>query len=137
MSNLDIINPESLGKPKGFSHGIMANSGRILFVAGQPGYVASANRSSAPSFQQQFAHALDRVIAVVQEAGGQPTDITRLTIFVTNLEAYLDSREALGEAWKQRFARYYPATTLVEVKGLVDEGAVVEIEATAMIGAGR
>ena len=134
MPSLDVINPESLGKPKGFSHGIIANGGRMLFVAGQPGYVAKERGGQPPGFKDQFARALDSVLAVVREAGGQPTDVARLTMYVTDLSAYLDSRESLGEIWKQRFARYYPATTLVEVKGLVDEGAVVEIEATAMIG---
>ena len=134
MSKLDVVNPESLGKPRGFSHGIVANTGRMLFVAGQPGYVASEPGGQPPSFKDQFASALDRVLAVVKEAGGQASDVSRLTIYVTDLIAYLESRESLGEAWKQRFGRYYPATTLVEVKGLVDEGAVVEIEATAMIG---
>jgi enamine deaminase RidA (YjgF/YER057c/UK114 family) len=133
MSHLDIVNPESLGKPKGFNHGIVAKGGRMLFVAGQPGYTGGA-QGSPPHFQEQFLRALDGVIAVVKEAGGQPTDIARLTIYVTDLKAYLASREGLGEGWKLRFSRYYPATTLVEVKGLVDEGAVVEIEATAMIG---
>lgn len=137
MSNLEIVNPESLGKPKGFSHGIVANGGRMLFIAGQPGHVANAQGAPPPPFQDQFAHALDKVLTVVKEAGGQPNDITRLTIYVTQLKAYLSSREGLGEEWKKRFGRYYPATTLVEVKGLVDEGATVEIEATAMIGASR
>ena len=134
MSNLEIVNPESLGKPKGFSHGIVAHGGRMLFIAGQPGHVASAQGALPPAFQDQFAHALDKVLTVVKEAGGQPNDLVRLTIYVTDLKAYLSSREHLGQRWKERFDRYYPATTLVEVKGLVDEGAVVEIEATAMIG---
>jgi enamine deaminase RidA (YjgF/YER057c/UK114 family) len=149
MSKLEIVNPESLGEPKGFSHGIIAQGGRMVFIAGQPGHVPGSPGASGPSgasdpsgapgappppFEEQFAHALDRVIAVVNGAGGQPTDIVRLTIYVTDLKAYLSSREHLGERWKERFDRYYPATTLVEVKGLVDEGAVVEIEATAMIG---
>jgi len=133
MSNQDIVNPESLGRPKGFSHGVLASPGtRALFVAGQAGWATGLG--AAPDFATQFARALDQVLEVVKEAGGEANDVARLTVYVTSLEAYLDSRESLGQAWKDRFGRYYPAMTLVEVKGLVDEGAVVEIEATAMIG---
>jgi enamine deaminase RidA (YjgF/YER057c/UK114 family) len=135
--NLEIVNPSSLGKPSGFSHGIMASGGRILFVAGQTGWQSPVHGAPPPHFHDQFTQALDRVLAVVQEAGGQASDVARLTIYVTNLKAYLSSRERLGEEWRKRFGRYYPATTLVEVKSLVDEGAAVEIEATAMIGANR
>jgi len=134
MTPLDIVNPESLGAPKGFSHGVVATGGRVLFVAGQAGWGGGGR---APDFATQFARALDQVLKVVEQAGGQATDIARLTIYVTDLNAYKASREALGNEWKARLGRYYPATTLVEVKGLVDEGAVVEIEATAVIGASR
>ena len=137
MAPLDIVNPESLGKPTGFNHGVLASGGRVLFIAGQAGWEHSADGTPPPSFPEQFARALDKVIAVVQEAGGQPTDIARLTIYVTDLNEYRGAREQLGQDWKARLGRYYPATTLVEVKGLVDEDAVVEIEATAVIGASR
>jgi enamine deaminase RidA (YjgF/YER057c/UK114 family) len=134
MTPLGIVNPESLGAPQGFSHGVIATGGRVLFVAGQAGW---SGGGLAPDFATQFARALDQVLKVVEQAGGQPSDIARLTIYVTDLNAYKASREALGQHWKARLGRYYPATTLVEVKGLVDEGAVVEIEETAVIGASR
>jgi enamine deaminase RidA (YjgF/YER057c/UK114 family) len=131
MTPPDVVNPDSLGAPKGFSHGILAPAGRLLFVAGQPGHMSGGG--TPPKFSDQFAHALDRVIAVVREAGGQPEDVVRLTVYVTDLEAYRASREALGGVWRERFGRHYPAMALLEVKGLVDEGAMVEIEATASI----
>lgn len=128
----EIINPEALGAPKGFSHGVLAPSGRTLFVAGQPAIDASGS-VSANGFVEQFGTALDRVLAVVREAGGDAPSIGRMTIYVTSRDAYLASREALGEAYRTRMGNHYPAMALVEVAALVDEGAVVEIEATAVI----
>lgn len=128
-----IVNPEALGVPKGWSHGILAASGRILFVAGQSGWEEGAV-GTPPNFADQFARVLDKVLAVVAEAGGTPADIARLTIYVTDLGQYRESRKRLGAAWRDRFGSYYPAIALVEVSGLVDDGALVEMEATAVLG---
>ena len=128
-----IVNPRSLGEPKGWNHGLLAPAGgRLLFVAGQAGWESEAS-GEAPGFAAQFSRALDKVLAVVAEAGGRPGDLARLTVYVTDLAAYRGARRELGEAWKARFGRFYPAVALVEVKGLVDRGAVVEMEATAVI----
>jgi enamine deaminase RidA (YjgF/YER057c/UK114 family) len=133
----EIVNPAALGAPSGWSHGILAPaSGRVLFVAGQAGWDRSCS-GSPDAFAPQFARALDRVLAVVREAGGEAPSVARLTVYVTDLEAYRASRRALGDVWRERFGRYYPAMALVEVSALMDEGAVVEIEATAVIGEGR
>jgi enamine deaminase RidA (YjgF/YER057c/UK114 family) len=131
-----IINPEELGAPKGFSHGVLApRSGRILFVAGQ-----NASRDEygvEPSirdrFVRQFEVALDRVLTVVREAGGGPEDIGRMTIYVKDMQSYLSSRSKLGEVYRAAMGAHYPAMALVEVSDLVDEGTIVEIEATAVI----
>jgi enamine deaminase RidA (YjgF/YER057c/UK114 family) len=132
--SFEIVNPESLGAPKGWSNGVLAGEGgRLLFVAGQSGWEEGA-AGDAPGFAAQFARALDKVLVVVGAAGGRPADVARLTIYVTDLAAYRASLKALGEAWRARFGKYYPAMSLVEVKGLVDRGALVEIEATAVIG---
>ena len=128
-----IVNPDSLAAPRGFSHGVLApRDGRLLFVAGQAGWDDDAKGEPA-GFVEQFARALDRALAVVREAGGSPTDVARLTVYVTDLAAYRASRKALGETWRTRFGTYYPAMALVEVKGLADRGAQVEIEATAVV----
>lgn len=129
------MNPPALGRPRGFSHGILAPAGgRLLFVAGQ---TAAGDDGRVPDvargFADQFARALDRVLTVVEEAGGGPEDIGRLTLYVTDLDAYLAARGPLGEAYRARMGRHYPAMALVEVRRLMDEGAVVEIEATAVI----
>jgi len=130
---LEIVNPESLGAPKGLSHGMLApRDGRLLFVAGMAGWSADAP-GEPPGFVAQFARALDQVLAVVRAAGGEPTDVARMTIYVTDLAEYRAQLGPLGEAWRERFGRHYPAMALLEVRGLVDRGARVEIEATAVL----
>jgi enamine deaminase RidA (YjgF/YER057c/UK114 family) len=130
----EIVNPKSLAAPRGFNHGMLAPpGGRLLLVAGQAGWPPGS--TGAPDgFVAQFGRALDQTLAVVREAGGAPSDVGRLTVYVTDLAAYRASLKALGEAWRARFGAHYPAMALVEVHGLVDPGAVVEIEATAVIG---
>jgi enamine deaminase RidA (YjgF/YER057c/UK114 family) len=129
----EIVNPRSLGEPKGWSNGLLAPAGgRLLFVAGQAGWEEEA-AGDPPDFAAQFVRALDKVLAVIAEAGGRPADLARLTIFVTDLAAYRAARRAVGEAWRARLGRFYPAVALVEVKGLMDRGAMVEMEATAVI----
>ena len=132
----DIINPESLGAPKGWSHGMLApaggGGGRLLFVAGQDAADASGVVAES-GFVEQFSRVLEKILTVVRESGGGPEDIGRLTIFVSDIEAYLDSRKPLGEAYRRLMGRHYPAMALVEVKRLMDPNALVEIEATAVI----
>lgn len=129
----EIINPESLGAPKGWNHGMLAPAGgRVLFVAGQ---VATGpdGRVVAEDMAAQWSRALQNVLAVVRAAGGGPEHVGRMTVYVTDLAAYLDAREALGEVWRRHMGRHYPAMAVMEVKSLVEEDAVVEIEATAVI----
>ena len=135
--SFEIVNPKSLGEPKGWNNGLLAPpGGRLLFVAGQAGWETDA-AGDPPGFPEQFGRALDKVLAVVREAGGRPEDVGRVTIYVTDLPAYQASRKALGEIWRARLGKHYPAVAMLEVKGLVDRGAVVEIEATAVLGGTR
>jgi enamine deaminase RidA (YjgF/YER057c/UK114 family) len=130
-----IVNPRSLGEPKGWNNGLIAPAGaRLLFIAGQAGWETDA-AGTPPSLAEQFARALDKVLTVTREAGGAPDDVARLTIYVTDLAAYQASRKAIGEAWRARMGKHFPAVALLEVKGLVDRGAVVEMEATAVLPA--
>jgi enamine deaminase RidA (YjgF/YER057c/UK114 family) len=128
-----LVNPPVLGSPRGFSHGLLAPAGsRLLFVAGQTA-ADSEGRIGETGFVPQFEAALTRVLTVVATAGGRPEHVGRMTIFVTDLDAYLESRAALGETWTRLMGTHYPAMALVEVKRLVDIDATVEIEATAVI----
>ena len=133
----DVFNPESLGAPKGWNNGLLApKGGRLLFIAGQAGWEEGAS-GKPPGFAGQFARAMDKVLSVLREAGGVPTDLARVTMYVTDLEAYRSSRKEIGEAWRERLGKHFPAVALVGVSGLVDPGAVVEIEATAVLDGNR
>ncbi len=127
------INPAPFGRPSGFSHGLLTPAGgRVLFVAGQTA-PAAGGLTPVDTFTAQFALALDRVLAVVREAGGDAGHIGRLTLYVTDMAAYRASRTRLGAAWRARMGRHYPAMSVVGVTALVDPAAVLELEATAVL----
>lgn len=125
------VNPPGMPAPRGYSHGVVGE-GRVLFVAGQIGW---NERSEIVSdrFADQFDQALANVLAVVNAAGGSPDSIGRLTIFVVNKSEYLAAQKEIGDRYRARMGRHYPAMTLVEVKSLLEAGAKVEIEATALL----
>lgn len=131
--NPKLVNPPALGKPVGFTHGVQA--GNLLFIAGQIGAEPHGEglRVVSPDFAPQFDAALGNVLEVVHAAGGKASSVVEMTLFVTDLEAYRAARGALGEAWKRRMGRHYPAVTLVEVSGLLEPGALVEIRAVAAL----
>jgi NAD(P)-dependent dehydrogenase (short-subunit alcohol dehydrogenase family)/enamine deaminase RidA (YjgF/YER057c/UK114 family) len=129
-----IINPEELGAPRGWNNGMLARGGgRTLFVAGQTARDGSG-RVAGADFVSQFDRALGNVLTVVREAGGEVGDIGRFTIYVTDIAQYRASLEPLGEVYRRRMGKHFPAMALVEVSSLVDERALVEIEATAVLG---
>jgi enamine deaminase RidA (YjgF/YER057c/UK114 family) len=129
------INPESLGAPRGYSNGILAEAGgRLLLVAGQVGWNQQQSLVS-DDFAAQFDQALANVITVVAAAGGTPKDVARLVIYVVNKNEYLGRLREVGERYRARMGEHFPAMVLVEVKSLVDDGAKVEIEAMAVLPA--
>lgn len=131
---LAIINPEELGAPRGWNNGMLAQAaGRMLFIAGQTARDGSG-QVAVPDFVSQFDRALGNVLAVLREAGGEPRDIGRFTIYVTDMAQYRASFKPLGEVYRRRMGTHFPAMTLVQVTSLVDGKAVVEIEATAVLG---
>jgi enamine deaminase RidA (YjgF/YER057c/UK114 family) len=129
------INPESLGAPSGFANGVLAEAGgRLLFVAGQIGWDENQKLVGA-GLVDQFDRALANVITVVIEAGGQPEQIARLVIYVTDKHEYKERMKEIGERYRARMGRHFPAMVLVEVKRLLEDRAKVEIEATAVLHA--
>jgi NAD(P)-dependent dehydrogenase (short-subunit alcohol dehydrogenase family)/enamine deaminase RidA (YjgF/YER057c/UK114 family) len=133
-SRLVIINPAELGAPRGWNNGLLAQAGgRTLFIAGQTARDGSGQVPAA-DFVSQFDRALGNVLVVLRQAGGEPGDIGRFTIYVTDMEQYRASLKPLGEVYRRRMGTHFPAMALVEVKSLVDQQAVVEIEATAVLG---
>ncbi len=134
-ARLTTINPEALGAPRGFSHGVLAPAGsRLLFVAGQVGWDRE-QRLVAGGFTAQFERALENIRVVVESAGGGIDQICRLTIYVTDKSLYLGELRAVGEAYRRVMGRHFPAMALVEVADLLEAGALVEIEATAALAA--
>lgn len=130
---LAMINPEALGAPRGFSHGVLAPAGcRLLFVAGQVGWDGE-QRLVAGGFAPQFERALENIRAVVESAGGRMEEICRFTIYVTDRTQYERDLAAVGEAYRRVMGRHFPAMALVEVAALLEPGALVEIEATAAL----
>lgn len=127
------INPESLGAPKGWTNGMLAApDGRVLFVAGQDA-AEPEGEVTTDDFVEQFGIALGKMMTIVNEAGGSPESIGRMTIFVTTLEAYRGARRDVGRVYRAHMGMHFPAMSLVEVSRLVDPRALVEIEATAVI----
>ena len=131
--DLEIINPAQLGAPKGYSNGILApRGGRLLFVSGQVAWDGD-QKIVGDGFAEQFDRALANVIAVVEEAGGGPTSIARLTFYVIDKGEYLENVKPVGAVYRSRMGKHFPAMTLLEVRGLLEEGAKLELEATAVI----
>jgi len=127
-----IINPETLGQPRGYSNGMLFEGGSLLFIAGQVGW-DSGSRIVSDDFAEQFAQALENVLAVVRSAGGGPENIGRLLIFVTDKDEYSSRLRDIGTAYRQLMGKHFPAMTLVEVSSLLEHLAKVEIEALAVI----
>jgi enamine deaminase RidA (YjgF/YER057c/UK114 family) len=128
-----VINPPGLAEAVGYANGVATRGGRLLFLAGQTGMDASGRIAAPGDLVAQFGRALANLQAVVTAAGGQMTDMVKLTLFVTDVAAYRAQLKPLGEAYRAVFGRYYPAMTLVEVKGLFDPQALIEIEGLAVL----
>ena len=128
-----LINPASLGAPRGYANGVLApRGGALLFIAGQVGW-GDGQRLVSADFVEQFERALLNVLAVVREAGGAPEQVARLVVYVTDREEYRARRREVGERWRAHMGRHFPAMSLVEVAGLVEDGAKVEIEGIAVL----
>src|SRR5262249_36240256 len=132
---MTIINPEALGQPSGYSNGILFEGGSLLFVAGQVGWDRE-RRIVSDDFAEQFAQALENILAVVRQAGGEPANIARLLIFVTDKEEYKSHLRDVGSAYRQLMGKHFPAIALVEVSSFREDLAKVEIEAIAVLPIG-
>jgi len=127
------INPPSLGFPNGYSNGLLVDrSGKLLFIAGQIAWDQNQTIVSQ-DFVEQFDRALGNVVSVVSEAGGSSTDIARLVIYVTDKVEYRNRTREVGERYRLHMGKHFPAMVLVEVKSLLDDAAMVEIEGVAVL----
>jgi enamine deaminase RidA (YjgF/YER057c/UK114 family) len=127
------INPESLGAPRGYSNGVLAEAGgRLLFIAGQIAW-NEEQQIVSDDLVAQFDRALANVITVVTEAGGRPNQIARLILYVTDKSDYQRRMKEIGERYRARMGKHFPAMVLVEVKSLLDDAARIEIEGIAVL----
>ena len=128
---MNILQPPGWARPKGFSNGIAA-TGKLVFIAGQVGWTGDG-RWEARDFAGQFRQALANVLEVLKQAHGRPEHLVRLTWYVVDKREYLNSIKAVGEAYRELMGRHYPTMAVVEVSGLVEDEARLEIEATAVV----
>ena len=128
---MQVLQPPGWARPKGFSNGIAA-SGKLVFIAGQIGWTGEG-KWRARDFAGQFRQALANVLAVLAEAKGRPEHIVRLTWYVLDKAEYLASLKEVGAAYRELMGRHYPTMAVVQVSGLVENEARLEIEATAVI----
>ena len=130
-----LINPESLGAPSGYSNGLLADAGgKLLFISGQIAW-NEKQQIASDDFVEQFDRALGNVITVVQAAHAKPEHIVRLVIYVTNKLEYRERTHEVGERYRKHMGKHFPAMVLVQVAGLLDDAAKVEIEGMALIPA--
>src|SRR5687767_5039041 len=127
------INPQSLGAPSGYSNGLLTEpGGRLLFIAGQIAWNEKHEIVSS-DFVEQFDKALGNVMSVVREAGGKASEVARLVVYVTDKKEYLKDTKAVGERYRKHMGKHFPAMVLVQVAGLLDDAAKVEIEGIAVL----
>ncbi len=125
------LHPKHWAPAKGYANGMTAD-GHTVFVAGQIGWNAEQKFESR-DFVQQVKQALENIVAVVAEAGGKPEHITRLTWFILDKKEYLARLREVGEVYRAVMGKHFPAMTMVQVVALIEDEALVEIEANAVV----
>jgi enamine deaminase RidA (YjgF/YER057c/UK114 family) len=126
-----VVQPDEWPRPRGYSNGIAAQ-GEQLFIAGQIGWNERGEIVSS-DFAEQAAQALRNIAAILHAAGGLPEHLVRMTWYVIDKSAYLAASQRVGEAYREILGAHYPAMTLVQVAALLEDGAQIEIEATAVL----
>ena len=125
------LQPKGWPRPRGYANGIVA-TGRIISVAGQIGWDAGGSLVGT-DLVSQARQALENIVAVLAEDGAGPQHLVRLTWYVTSRDAYIAAAEPLGVAYREVIGKHYPAMSAMEVSALMESGALVEIEATAVV----
>jgi enamine deaminase RidA (YjgF/YER057c/UK114 family) len=129
---MKILQPPAWARPRGFANGIAVKGGTTVYIAGQVGYNGQGAWEEK-GFAGQFRQALANILAVLAEAGGRPEHLVRLTWYVLDKQEYLGALKDVGAAYRELIGRHYPVMAVVQVSGLVEAEARLEIEATAVI----
>jgi enamine deaminase RidA (YjgF/YER057c/UK114 family) len=127
----EILQPSEWARPKGYAHGVAA-SGRMIFISGQIGWDSNGQFTS-DQLTDQVSQALRNIVRVLKEGRAEPRHLVRLTWYVLSRDAYLREARQIGAAYREVLGKHFPAMSVVEVKGLVEQRALVEIEATAVV----
>jgi enamine deaminase RidA (YjgF/YER057c/UK114 family) len=134
MMRIQTIQPPSWAQPKGYANGVLVKDpSRFVYTAGQIAWDSEQNLVGLGDFVAQFRQALSNVLVIVRQAGGQPQHLVRLTIYVSDKDAYLSTAKELGTVYRELMEGHYPAMALVQVAALLEEGAMIEIEGTAAL----
>ena len=128
---IEVLQPQGWSRPRGYANGVAAH-GRQVFIAGMIGWDGQGVFHS-DDFAAQARQALANIVEVLREAGGRPEHIMRMTWYVTDKREYLASVREIGAIWRDKMGRYYPAMAVVEVKALIEDAALIEIETTAVV----
>lgn len=127
---IEVLQPAGWPRPKGYANG-MAAEGRQVYVAGQVGW--DEQQRFAEGLAAQVRQALKNIVAVLSEAGARPEHIVRLTWYVTSRDEYYAELSQIGQGYREVLGRHFPTMAVVQVAGLMEPQAKVEIEATAVI----
>jgi enamine deaminase RidA (YjgF/YER057c/UK114 family) len=131
---MEILQPAGWAKPRGYANGVAVAGGRQVFIGGQIGWDAQ-QKLVGPGLAEQVQQALGNIVAILAEAGGRPEHIVRLTWYLTDKREYLGMQKQLGEVYRAALGRHFPPMSVVQVADLLETGAKVEIEATAVVPA--
>ncbi len=129
----DLVNPPDLARPAGFTHGILTEGGRVLWLAGQDASDAAGRIVAPGDILAQCCQVLTNLRAVVRAAGGEMQDIVKLNVYVTDRAAYRAQLQPLGALFREFFGGYYPAMALFEVTSLFQDDALIEMEGFAVL----
>lgn len=131
MSGHRFLEPEGMTPAVGFSHGMVVDGGKVVYIAGQTGH--HADRSIDQGLVAQFAQACKSVARVIEEAGGSHVDLVSMTIYTTDVQGYRDNLKPIGDAYRSVFGKHFPPMALIGVAGLFDPEAVVELVCVALV----
>jgi len=129
---MDVLLPPGWAPPIGYANGIAVQAGRLVFVAGQVGWDAQ-QRFHSEQIAPQFEQALRNVLEVLAQAGGQASDICRITAYCCDKPAYLAARKEIGAIWRRLMGKHFPAMSMIFVADLLDNPGKIELEATAVV----
>ena len=129
---MKFLQPAGWPRPKGYSNGIAAE-GTQIHIAGQVGWNPETEEFDAKDFAGQFRQALENIVAILAEAGGRPEHLVRFTIYISDKDEYMSSLAGVGEGYRAVIGKHFPVMAALVIKGFVEDGAKLEIEAYAVM----